>query len=936
MIKRIMRVLLLPLFIISLFSIGNAQRTTITGIINGTVTDDQGFPLPGVEVSATSPSLMLPQVSALTDNKGFFRFPELPTGYYEVTFSISGFKTVIQKNVKVDFNKSISLNMKMELAVIGEEITVVAKAPLIDTASSSLSITFESDVLRHVPTARDFSKAFVMAPGVVSVGESYVGIGVSVHGSSFRDNSFNSDGVDFSDPVGGANFTRVGWEIAEEYQIETAGHAAEYGGTRGGVFNIITKSGGNNFSGEFNFYLSNKSLLADNTKGTRFEGQFVGFKSDIDTTFQLGGPIVKNKLWFFGNFSYQKREDYVQGYPWDKEENTPTDVTFITPYIKLSWQIKPSMKLVGSWDHPPQMYNHRGASWQRNEDTTWLRDMVVDKSSLIYSWIINENLIFSSKFGLMIFDFTNKTKNDLPRYYDLNTRYISGSYSYNDSYYDTIFSIKNDLTYYIEDFFGRHEFKTGVEYEYDYRHREVVHNYDEHGLGPYIYTRGGVPDYVMFAQDFDPQEKMNLFGLFVQDRWNPTKRLTLNLGLRFDYQEGIIPAQGEDRAPVTYGGKTYDLSVPQDRKPIIWNTLSPRLGVSYDLTGDGKTVLKASFSKYYLENVINYFTRTNPNGSYNTYWTLNPDWSLGEMYRFSITAAASIDPDLKPSVMNEIIVGIQRELLPDLVLSATYISKQDRNCIEDVVLEALDVDAIKGGEYVWHNYTPVTAIDPYDGKTVTFFNRNKDAPITETKITTNPEPSKKDYTGFELVLDKKFSHNWFMQLSYVYSDTKGLIGISDAESNSYQTLFNDPNVHINAIGRSTYDIRHQFKIAGVVKAPLGILVGTNFRAHPGPRYTRQIRSSDLGLKLNQGIVTIYAEERGSRSLPWQFIWDLRLEKEIKIVSLPIFCLTVDCFNILNQNAVTSIETLSSSTAQFEMARSIMEARSVRLGIRVIW
>ena len=134
--------------------------------------------------------------------------------------------------------------------------------------------------------------------------------------------------------------------------------------------------------------------------------------------------------------------------------------------------------------------------------------------------------------------------------------------------------------------------------------------------------------------------------------------------MRYDYQEGIIPAQGEDRDPVTVGGITYRLDVPEDRKPIVWNTLSPRLGATFDLTGDGKTVLKASYSKYYLENIINYYTRTNPNGSFNTYWTLNPDWSLNEMYRVNITATASIDPDLKPSAMTEITFGIQRELIP--------------------------------------------------------------------------------------------------------------------------------------------------------------------------------------------------------------------------------------------------------------------------------
>jgi hypothetical protein len=439
----------------------------------------------------------------------------------------------------------------------------------------------------------------------------------------------------------------------------------------------------------------------------------------------------------------------------------------------------------------------------------------------------------------------------------------------------------------------------------------------------------------MFAQDFDPEEKMNQLGFFVQDTWTPTSRLTLNFGLRYEYQDGIIPAQGEDRAPYTYGGKTYYLNVPNDLKPIVWNTLSPRLGAVYSLTRDGKTVLKVSFSKYYLENMINYFTQMNPNGSFNRYVYLNPDWSLGNMYRLTITSAASIDPDLKPACLTEFVVRGQRELLPNFVLSASFIRKWDRNVMEDIIVEALDQNAIKAGNFVWSNYTPVTAVDPYDGKTVTFYNRSS-AMVTSSKFLTNPEPAKRDYKALELILEKKFYHSWHMQLSYVYSLPRGLMGVSDGESNSYTTLFDDPNMHINAVGRYTNDIRHQLKLNGTVQAPFGILIGTYFRAYAGLRYTRQIRSSDLGLKLNQGTVTIYAEEKGSRGFPWRYIWDIRLEKNFKIAGLPMFSFTVDCFNVLNRNTTTSVDTLSSGVAQFEKALSIMDPRSARLGMRVTW
>jgi outer membrane receptor protein involved in Fe transport len=930
MIKRMRVVLLLTVFAMSLFSIGYAQKTTATGVINGTVQDNQGLELLGVEVTVTSPSLMLPKSSTLTDRKGFFRFPELPTGYYDVSFLLSGFTTYTTKGVKVDFNRTISLNIKMELTTIDIETVVTAKAPVIDKETSSLGVNIDTH------TARDFSKVYEMAPGVLDTGVSYVGIGLSVHGSAFADNNNSVDGINFGDPVGGANFTRVGYEIAEEYQIETSGHSAEYGGVRGGVFNIITKSGGNRFSGEANFYYQDKSLQSVNSKGTPFEGQFVGFKSNYDTTFQLGGPFIKDKLWFFASFSYNKRLDYVAGYPWDKQPvNTPVDAAYTVPYIKLAWQINPSMKLVGSWDYPPSKENNRGAGYTRTEESTWIRFMVVNKFSLIYSWLPNQNTILSAKFGYMHFYFTNRAKSDSPRYIDNITRNISGSYGYDDDYMDNLFQYKTDLTYFPNDFLGRHELKLGAEYQYSYRHRQVTHKFTDTGLGPYIYTRGTVPDYVMFAQNFDPEEKMNQFGAFVQDTWTPTKRLTLNLGLRYEYQDGIIPAQGEDREPYTYNGITYYLNVPEDLKPIVWNTLSPRLGAIYSLTSDGKTVLKVSFSKYYTELMINHFTQMNPNGSFNRYCYLNPDWTVGEMYRLSITSTASIDPNLKPACLTEFVFRAQRELLPNFVLSASYIRKWDRNIMEDIILEALDLDAIKKGTYVWTHYTPVTAVDPYDGKTVTFYNRDASW-VVGSKYLTNPKPATRDYSALEIILDKKWDHNWQMQLSYVYSRPKGLVGVADSEQNSYTTLFDDPNTLTNAIGRYTNDIRHQLKLSGTIQAPFGIIFGTYFRAYSGLRYTRQIRSQDLGLRLNQGNTTIYAETKGSRGLPSRYIWDIRLEKSFKIGRLPLLSLTADCFNILNENAVTSVETLSSSTAQFEIARAIMDPRNVRLGIRVTW
>ncbi|MDH4220541.1 MAG: TonB-dependent receptor, partial [Candidatus Aminicenantes bacterium] len=521
-----------------LSSLALAQRTTQTGILNGAVTDNEGMPLPGVTVTATSPAMMLPQVATITDVKGFFRFAQLSSGLYKVTFELPGFKTLIRERIGVSMGVTTPLKASLEPTMIEESITVVGLSPTVDTAKTSLGVSLGADFLRNIPAAtRDFGTIFNMAPGVT---------GDTTHGSSERDNAYSVDGVNITDPVTGTPFTRTGFEVAEEYMVQTTGHTAEYGSVRGAVLNIVTKSGGNSLSGEINLYYRHKSLQWDNTKGTPFEGQFVGFNYEYDTTAQLGGPLIKDRLWFFINYSHMYQETFEEGYPYDKAQPTPYDRKYITPYAKLSWQINPAMKFVGSWNWSPFWRHHRGASKTRNEDTTWIQYSRANSFNLNYSYMISNNLIATAKGAAVLFDFDLEKKNDKPRYYDRITRLYAGSYGYDDLYKRYRYQFLTDATYFVDDLAGRHEWKAGFEFEFAWDTRERIHNKDpRNGLGPFFSNRSGaedgVPYYVDDYEDFKRHDQKFVYGLYIQDRWNPTDRMTLNLGLRFDRQIGRIP-----------------------------------------------------------------------------------------------------------------------------------------------------------------------------------------------------------------------------------------------------------------------------------------------------------------------------------------------------------------------------------------------------------
>lgn len=933
MIQKTFKIVLFALLLICTWSLGIAQRTTETGILNGFVTDEQGEVLPGVSITVSSPALMLPQVSAVTDSKGFYRIPQLSIGYYKVVIALDGFKTVNREGIKINLGQTTRLNVTMETTTIEESITVVGEAPTVNVESSSIGVNLDSSFLQNIPSGRSYTSIFELAPGVVSDQGRPASFG-----SSVLDNVFNLDGISVSSPGTGVyGSIQVSFEIAEEFQIQTGGHPAEYGGMKGSAVNLITKSGGNKISGEVNFYMRHKSFQSDNTAGTPFEGNFVGYNYDYDTTLQLGGPLIRNKLWFFGNFSRTYEETFVEGFPYDKEEHSPCDYGKNYPTAKLSFQINPAMKLVGSWNGWWSLRGQRSAARTRNEDTTWKGDFRSQTFNLSYSYMINKNMIFTARGATAIANLDYLSKNDSASYYSYDTRTYSGSMGRDYISERGRIQFLTDFTYFIDDFQGEHEFKTGFEYTFNWMTSENIYFRDSiNGLGYLLYTRNGLPYRARDYENYKATDQTVSLGFFIQDSWKPSDRLTLNIGFRFDHQEAIVPTQGEDRTPAEYGGVTYDPRVLESFKPAVWNNISPRIGLNYDLTGDAKTILKLNYGRYYMSLLPTFFNNLNPNGSVVRYYTLNSDWSINRMYSFSASSANRIDPDIKASHLDEVIVGVERELGPNVSLGISFIRRWDRNLIEDVITEALDVEAIKDGIYKWSGYTPVTAVDTFDGQTVTFYDRNPDF-VAQSGYFTNPEPAKRDYSGVEVLLKKRYSKNWQLLASYTYGKSTGLIPGGYDYVHGSSAYFNDPNVHVNAIGRLPGERRHQIKIQGTYHAPFGILISTQYRGYAGNRYTRVIRSPDLGLTLNQGDASINAEELGSRGLPWLHLWDMRVEKEFMIKDRVKLGLIVDAFNVFNLNTVTAVETISSaSNIEFESTTGIMDPRILRLGFRVRW
>ncbi|MGE5341618.1 MAG: TonB-dependent receptor [Candidatus Omnitrophota bacterium] len=942
------KVFVVCVFVFSLFCMfsehGNAQLTQ-TGSLNGTVMGPENHVLPGVQITITSPALMLPQMSTITNEKGMFRFPSLPPGTYKATFEMTGFKSMVQKGIIVSVLKTTTINVLMELSQITETVTVNAATPTVDKERTNAVTSLDSKFIQNVPAVRSLDALFAMAPGVVN---DPVGGGNTVNGGSVRDNTYNLDGVNVTDPVTGTQGGTFNvMDIAEEVSIQTGGLSAEYSAVRGGVVNVVTKSGGNTFSGSASAYYRSHSTQSDNTTGTIFEGQKVGFNYEIEPSFTLGGPIIKDKIWFFTSYSFRNRETYVFGFPFDKQPtNIPVYTQAPTFFFKATTQLSKNDKLTLSFNFSDGKSNNRGASSTRNEDSTWRQTAPIYTYNAQLTHFFGNNLFVNVKGAYLNYHLNLKAKNQLPLIYDSVKRQTTQSYGYDDLYSRDRLQIMSDATTFVDNLIGRHEFKAGLEFEFSKDIRDDHYYRDSrNGLGYYFLVRNGVPRYVINYQDFKRQDKKFMVGGFLQDAWNPIERLTLNVGVRIDYQEGIIPAQGQDRTPITAYGQTFDPRVMEEFKPLKWTTIAPRLGLVYDLFGNGKTTLKATYNRYYAASIMQYFVTVNPNAFLTYYQNLDANWQpTGAIYNVSGQAGSEMDPNLKSPYVDELTIGIERELFKDWKVGIRYIKKWDRNLVEDVDQYAIDFAGLMAGQDIttlWGNYwDTVTVTDPYTGQPVTFYSK-KDLE-TSKYVITNPPGANRNYNGIEVVLDKRFSGRWSMNASYVYARSKGLIGTDFDDSWSGQPYFDNPNWHINAYGDLELERRHQFKLTTSVMGPWGINLSAYYRYLSGTRYARVISSYDLDVPLNQpDEEIIYAEPRGSQKLPDLSILDLRVEKAFKLPGkLGRLSVFADVFNVFNAAKATDIQNRSSGTlvvaghvVEYGGLTAIQDPRIIRIGAK---
>ena len=342
----------LGILVLALAAASSISLAQTTGSIVGVVTDDSGGPLPGVTVEARSPSLQGTKVT-VTDADGTYRLTLLPPGTYAVSASLPQFGRA-EQTLQVLLDRNVTADFRLR-ATAREEVVVSGEAPAIDTTSTTLGANISQRAIQNLPTGRDYSSVVLTVPGVVQDNADPESDSLSVYGSSSAENAYLIDGVNTTNVEYGLEGKDLNFEFIQEVDVKTGGYEAEYGRATGGIINVITKSGGNEFHGDLFGYYDNDSLQADTKHvGETLEGTALGFTRD-DWGVDLGGFIVKDRLWFFGAYDRvtRKTQNELTTGPLEGDEVESRTVRNLGSG-KLTWGFATGHTLVASFIQDPR------------------------------------------------------------------------------------------------------------------------------------------------------------------------------------------------------------------------------------------------------------------------------------------------------------------------------------------------------------------------------------------------------------------------------------------------------------------------------------------------------------------------------------------------------------------------------------------------------
>jgi hypothetical protein len=920
------------------------------GSIEGIVRDSSGGVLPGVTIEARSPSLVGVQTT-VTDSQGAYRFPALTPGQYEVTATLQGFAPAKLADVQLELGKLLKVDLTLAPAGVAETVQVSGESPLIDVKQNSAGGNVQAELIERIPRARNFTELVTSAPGVTNESRNR---GIQIDGASGADNRFMIDGVDTTDLRFGTSGKPLATDFVQEVQVKSSGYNAEYRAAIGGVISAVTKSGSNQFHGSAGFYYRNQDMLGkvrpslrlvpSNTTQAEYVVQPVDDFTDTEPVFELGGPILKDKLWFYAGYNpnwtetrrtvrFTSNQQTATFESKPIEQNVTLNATtqlrqnlrgrFSTTLRRTKGGVTlPGINTDGTSNSTPSQFPMTNRTDGFNDSFAGVLDWVAGPTT--YANLTATYLTYGAE-GVGTFSdrlrhvFNGSTNvcnpNATPGSTGCPFPEIPTSLQQLSGYSDfpastrqvrddlSRLNVNADLTKYLN-WRGQHTLKAGVQFEHIensvlsgaqaetidlFWNSDYVANNGQRYRGRYghynvtrLYTQGDI--------------SADSLGLFVQDAWTVNNRLTLNLGVRTERED--VPSYRPDNPGIDFG---------------FGQKIAPRVGFAWDVKGDSSLKAYGSWGMFYDQMKLTLGrVMFGADRWMNWHFTLDTfDWpsitctdppnfgtpscpgTFIESFDFRPVANDAndpnfqlVDPDLKPIRTQEITLGLDRELTKTMSLGVRYVHK-----FADYAIEAV-CELVPSGEACGVN-------NPGFGTGKFPFG---------TSLPAQPE-AVRDYDGFEIRVRKRLANRWSLDTSYLYSRLYGnWSGIASSDEavgslqpysgRSFNLLYYSYDANGNAsYGRLGTDRPHQFKLQATYSVPWGTVVGTNILAESG---------IPISTVANQKGMTFFPNGRGDLGrTPTYTQVDLFAQQEVRLMGSSKVSLGVNVTNLFDQDTASA-------------------------------
>ena len=998
-----------------------------TGEIFGKVTDASGAVLPGVTVTLTGPSLLQPQ-TATSSETGTFQFPRLNVGIYNVKFELAGFKTVIREKIEVTVGFSANVSTQLAVSSVQETVTVSGESPIIDTRQTGTKQTFTLEQLQTIPSARDPWVILQQTAGIIMDREN-IGGNMSGQQSNFVSrgaNPFNTkwslDGVDITDMnATGASPTYYDFDAFQEMTVNTGG--VDVTQQTGGVgVNLVTKSGTDRFKGSGRVFNTSDTFESNNiTDEMRQKGATSGnpIQNINDYGVEAGGPIKTGRAWIWGSYGKQdvkvgvinfyKPDAACQQIKNDEKGNVlahaiedvnnclNTDRTTIaTTNLKGEVQLFKGNKLSAYNLFSLKERNARNASDTTPPEST-VRQTEVDPSygftkwwnvgpNPTYKfgdqWVVSDRLLLDVQYAHVgnnfILDYHDPSLVDVQPLFiiagSVNGRSTpDGSQSVNVRPTN---QVSFNASYFAPGkFLGDHAFKVGAYYKnalaYTATHTpgNAVARFPTAAMSTDANDCATVADGCQLQLTRDGQSSYYLVNNSVFGQDTITRgRSTFQLGLRYDYNHDVAQAASVGANPL-YPQWLPAANFPGVDPGVKFNDLSPRLGFTYDLKGDGRSIVKANYAIYYgqvgtggvasqlnpvsrvsaryrwIDSNHDKFVQANevvnaagaPAAVTDTLVAPTGNWSTSNPT--AVVTANTVDPDLKNDRTQEFIVGLDHEVGKGFAAGVSYIWRKYDNLQWSPAFVSGDNSTLiptDGSAYSQTTYTPPAADCPAGANcpTVTYYTPNLN--VGSVTVLTN-QNYWRDFNGVEASARKRLSNHWMMNTSFTYNSTLVHYGATNAYQDPTNISFREGYQYDyltggSGLGNVYVNAKWAFKLSGMYQAPYGINVSGFYNARQGYPFEEFILTPTR--PNNGGQASVLLDPVGENRLPNFQNLDFHVERPLKLANSHIVP-SLDIFNLGNFNTIQALQRQQNAATANQIS-SVVAPRVLRFGIRVNW